>query len=256
MNKLILTTATALSLFLVGCSDDQAAEANPPASETPAQPSKTQQALDRLKEAADLAGDAAREEAVKLRKQAQDALENSGPLLDQARDMANQLRGRLDTYADQAAKDLGAAGQDLERRIREATGTPVPPTSQPEAVLSPRDKLNADTRAAATPRAGGAAPDYVGVWAQSPAACAKIDQQDATSFAVITPTTIRREDSVCNMAGPSLVDGKATVQASCFADGKEIEEEIRLELPSQETLRIATAASSDSAALTRCHLPD
>ncbi|GHD08872.1 hypothetical protein ACFOEZ_05315 [Tianweitania populi] len=256
MNKLILTTATALSLFLVGCSDDQAAEAIPPASEAPAEPSKTQQALDRLKEAADLAGDAAREEAVKLRKQAQDALENSGPLLDQARDMANQLRGRLDTYADQAAKDLGAAGQDLERRIREATGTPVPPTSQPEAVLSPRDKLNADTRAAATPRPGGAAPDYVGVWAQSPAACAKIDQPDATNFAVITPTTIRREASVCNMADPSLVDGRATVQASCFADGKEIEEEIRLALPSPETLRIATAASSDSAALTRCHLPD
>ena len=256
MNKLILTTATALTLFLAGCSEEQTAETNQPAAEAPAEPSKTQQALDRLKEAADLAGDAAREEAVKLRQQAQDALENSGPLMDQARDLATKLRGRLDTYADQAAKDLGAAGQDLERRIREATGTPVPPTSQPEAVLSPADTLNADTRAAATPRPSGAAPDYVGVWAQSPAACAQIDKADATNFAVITPTTIRNENSVCNMAGPSLVDGKATVQASCFADGKEIEQEIRLELPSQETLRIATAASADSAALTRCHLPD
>lgn len=256
MNKLILTTATALTLLLTGCSDDQAAEANPPATQTPDQPSKTQQALDSLKEAAGLAGDAAREEAVKLREQAQEALENSGPLLDQAGRLATQLRGRLETYADQAAKDLGAAGQDLERRIRESTGTPVAPPSPSDAVLPPRDKLNADTRAAATPRPGGAAPDYVGVWAQSSAACAKIDQSDATSYAVITPTTIRRENSVCNMAGPSLVDGKATVQASCFADGKEIEEEIRLELPSQETLRIATAASPDKAALTRCHLPD
>lgn len=256
MNKLLLTTATAFTLLLAGCSEDQAAEASPPASETPGKPSKTQQALDRLKEAADLAGDAAREEAVKLRQRAQDALENNGPLMDQARALAVQLRGRLDTYADQAAKDLSVAGQDLERRIREAAGVPVPPTSEPDAILPPRDTLNADTRAAATPRPSGTAPDYVGVWAQSPAACGRIDQAGAVDFAVITPTTIRREDSVCNMAGPSLVDGKATIQASCFTDAKEIEETMRLELASPDTLKIATAASSDNAALTRCRLPE
>jgi hypothetical protein len=254
MNKLILTTATALTLLLTGCSDDQAAEANPPASQTPDEPSKTQQALDRLKEAAGLASDAAREEAVKLREQAQDALENSGPLLDQAGRLATQLRGRLETYADQAAKDLGAAGEDLERRIRDATGTPVAPSSQPDAVLPPRDKLNADSRAAASPRPAGTVPDYVGVWADTASACAQIDSDQASTFAVITPTTIRQADSVCNMASPQATDGKATAQASCFADGKEAAREIVLEVPSSDTLRIGSG--SQSTALIRCHLPE
>jgi hypothetical protein len=255
MNKLILTTATALTLLLTGCSDDQAAEANPPpAAQSPEQPSKTQQALDRLKEAAGLASDAAREEAVKLREQAQDALENSGPLLDQAGRLATQLRGRLETYADQAANDLGAAGEDLERRIRDATGTPVAPSSQPDAVLPPRDKLNADTRAAASPRPAGTVPDYVGVWTDTALACAQIDSVQAGTFAVITPTTIRQADSVCNMASPPVADGKATAQASCFADGKESAREIVLDVPSSDTLRIGSG--SQSTALIRCHLPE
>jgi hypothetical protein len=254
MNKFALITATALALFAAGCSEEQPSEGNPPASQSQTEPSSAERAVDRLKEAAGLAGQAAREEAGKLRQQAEEVLEDAGPLMDQAGRLATQLRGRLETYADQAAKDLSQAAQDLDRRIREATGTPVQAPGDATATLPPASELNADTRAAAAPRPAGSVPDYVGVWAENSAACSRIDGNDAANFAVITPTTVRQSESVCNMATPALQDGKATAQGSCFADGKEEARQIELELPSADTLRIATGSGSQ-ATLTRCHLP-
>ncbi|HEV7416956.1 MAG TPA: hypothetical protein VGN98_12415, partial [Tianweitania sediminis] len=223
----------------------------------PAEPSRLQRAWDSLKDATDLAGDAAREEAIRLRQRAQEAIDNSGPLVDRAGQLAAQLRDRLADTAEQAARDLSAAADDLEQRIRDARGTPVAPPSNPEATLPPVDRLNTDTRAAASPRPAGTVPDYVGAWAQTPAACAQIDQNGAADFAVITPTTIRQADSVCNMASPTLTSGTATAQASCYADGNEGPREIILNLTSPDSLRISSGASvGRGQELVRCHLPD
>ncbi|MBS9720537.1 hypothetical protein JYU29_07550 [Tianweitania sp. BSSL-BM11] len=252
MTKLI-RTATALTLLL-GCTAAYAASTSAVVAQTETEPSTLERAWGRLKEATDLAGDAAREEAVKLRQRAQEAMDDAGPLVDKARDMANQLRDNLQDSAEQAARDLSAAAQDLDERIRSATGTPVEQPSDVQATLPPVDQLNTDTRAAAMPRPADTVPDYVGVWAKSPAACAQIDQKDATDFAVITPTTIRQVDRVCNMASPSLTDGKATAQASCYADGEEAPRDIVLNLPSPDTLRIGTG--SRATPLIRCHLPE
>jgi hypothetical protein len=226
-----------------------------PAPAQPEEPSALGQAWDRLKEATDLAGDAAREEAIKLRRQAQNALDNSGPLVEQGRRFANRLRDNLSESTEQAVRDLSAAAQDLDERIRAATGTPVETPSVADAMLPAPDELNVDTRAAAQPRPEGTVPDYVGVWAQTAAACARIDQDDAEHFAVITPTTIRRDNSVCNMASPQLVNGTATAQASCYADGNEEPKDIVLSMSSPDALRIGRSNTAQTEALVRCHLP-
>lgn len=236
---------TALALiFVLGIAAPSAvvAQTTPPPAEEPS-------TWDKLREAGKLAGEAVREEAQRLRGQAAEALEDAGPTIEEAGRWARQLQGRLEVFTDQAIKDLNAGAQDLERRVREATGELVAESGSPQAVLPPADQLNADTRAAAARRPAGVVPDYVGVWAVDAAACARIDQDENQSFAVITPTTIRRADSVCNITTPALENGRATTTAACFADGGETEQPLVLELPAPETLKIGTDT------YTRCRLP-
>lgn len=252
-----LAAAVAAIAIISGCSDDQpeTTQTEPPATQQPAEPSTGQQALDRLREATDLAGKAVREEAEKLRGQASEALENAQPTLEQAGQYAKQLQGRLETFTNQAIRDLNAGAQDLERRVREATGAPIVTPGDASATLPPPDQLNADTRAAAQPRPAGVVPDYVGVWASDAAACGRIDKEAVENFAVITPTTVRRAESVCNIINPPLENGRAVAKASCFAEGEEEEREILMEMPSLEVLKIGTTQAPGTVDMVRCHLP-
>src|SRR5690606_30247604 len=119
------------------------------------------------------------------------------------------------------------------------------------AVLSPAAQLRADTRAAAQAGPAGVGPDYVGVWAGDAASCARIDVEPVELMAVVTPTTIRRYEAVCNFAETPMTDGAATLAASCVAEGDMEERQITLEMPDADMLTIDGAAT-----LVRCHLPD
>src|SRR5690606_31674429 len=117
------------------------------------------------------------------------------------------------------------------------------------------DRLRADTRAAARAHAAGIGPAYVGVWAISPDECARIDREAVENFAVITPTTIRRYEAVCNFDAAEMTDGKATVAASCIAEGETEDRQIGFSMPSQDRLSISTAPVSIAVEFVRCHLP-
>src|SRR5690606_37937583 len=106
----------------------------------------------------------------------------------------------------------------------------------PAAKLSPPDQLRADTRAAARAHPAGIGPAYVGVWALNAEECGRIDREAVENFAVITPTTIRRSEAVCNFAATNMTDGKATVTASCIAEGEAEERQITFSMPSEDSL--------------------
>lgn len=259
-----LLSATAISLLVLsGCSEEDPVvdgQAEPPAArENPANGAgeTTEDAAAKLRDAARTAIEGAGELAESARQAADEALEDAGPALEKAGEVAGQFKESVDEIIAQAASDLERAAQALEDRIAESTGegTDAAP-DDPEAVLPPADSLNADTRAAARAGPAGVGPDYVGVWAGDGASCAKIDQEPVEIFAVITPTTIRRYESVCNIEEAPMTDGEVTLDASCIAEGTVEERQVSLTMSSPNALRIEYDGRPGGADLVRCHLPE
>ena len=248
-------------LALAGCGEEDTAatQDNPPAAaegDSGTERSATEDAAQKIREAAEATAKAAREQAGRIAEQGRQALEDAGPALKEAGEIAGQIGSSLNEIAQQAMKDFDKGVDLLEQRINEATGEKEPVTGDPDAVLSPADQLRADTRAAARAGPAGVGPDYVGAWATDAASCAKIDQDPVEVFAVITTTTIRRYENVCNFPATEM-DGKTvTLAASCIAEGNTEERQIMLEMPTQDTLKIGTADNPGAAELVRCHLPN
>jgi hypothetical protein len=260
ISRLALPATLVSALLLAACGEEQAADTAPPAEEgAPAQPvpapDKTENAVRELREAGKALTEAAREGAQDLAEQGREALKDAGPALERAGEIARDIGQSVEEIIKQARDDFDGAVAELEKRIDEATGTPAAPTGDPDAVLSPPDQLNADTRAAARARPAGIGPDYVGVWAADPASCARIDVEAVELFAVITPTTIRRYESVCNFDAADLTDGEATVTASCIAEGDTEERQIKFAMADENALSISTPGAEGTADLVRCHLP-
>lgn len=255
--------AGVFALTLAACSDssEQAETPPPPAPVEPApqQPS-TQQQLDdagqKLRDAARQASEAAQQGADALLQQGRQALEDAGPTLDRAGEIAGDIGQSLQQLADRARRDFDSAVSDLEKRLNEAGVATSDNAGDSTASLSPPDQLRADTRAASRAHVAGIGPAYVGAWALNAEECGRIDREAVENFAVITPTTIRRSEAVCNFAASDMTDGKATVTASCIAEGEAEEREITFSMPSDDSLSIGTAPGASIAVqLVRCSLP-
>lgn len=253
-----MLSAARLSLFaaaafaLAACSEEkqETTQAEPPAAQEQPAPAgdRVDEGLQKLREGADSLLEGGRQLSEEAIDRANRAIEDAEPTLRRAGEVVNEL-------VERAARDLETAVTELERLIEEADGADEEVVSEPGAVLAPEDQLNADTRAAARAVPAGVGADYVGVWAGEASACRRIDQEAVEMFAVITPTTIRRYESVCNFDSVPLADGTATVSASCIAEGDTEEREITLSMPSPGILRIGTPERPDMAELVRCHLP-
>ncbi|MCO6390449.1 hypothetical protein GTW25_05335 [Aliihoeflea aestuarii] len=254
-------------LALSACGEEQqqqSSEAPPPATQ---QQDDAGQALDdagdaandalsRLRDAAGQTAEEAGRLAGEARERAERALEDAGPTIDQARDIAGRIGQSIEEIAQQARQDLTDAAAALERRIASETGGTVPdePVGDPAALLGPEDELSADTRAAARASMAHVGSDYVGAWAASAESCARIDREPLEMFAVITPTTMRRYESVCNIEPAETVNGETTVAASCIAEGMEEERQISFDTSETNTLRISQG-DNDGIPLVRCSLP-
>ncbi len=242
-------------LALAACSDEQpAVQADPPAPvEAPeTAPDNTgDDALNRIGEGAGMILDGAGELARDARQRTERLIEDAGPALERARRYARELGVVINEFTERAMQEFAAGVETLERRIEESDRTNQPVTGDTAAVLSPPAQLRADTRAAARAGPAGVGPDYVGVWAGDAASCARIDVEPVEQMAVITPTTIRRSEAVCNFPETPLTGGSVTLAASCIAEGEMEERSITLALPQPDALTIDGTAS-----LVRCHLPD
>ena len=260
-----LLFAGAVALTLTACGDEETAEnaqppANPPAANEP--PATTEvprnaerdEALNKLREGSRSIAEGAGALLEQGREAAGRALEDAGPVLRKAEDFTRELGRIAQDTAERAAADLRNAAEMLNRRIEESDRQNTVPEGDQQARLAAIDLLHADTRAAARARPAGVGPDYVGVWAGEASQCGRIDQEPVERFAVITPTTIRRYESVCNFESVPLSDGTATVAASCIAEGKTEQRQITLSVPSPDTLEIGSPGSPMQATLVRCHL--
>jgi len=261
-HRAILLAGIAL-LALSACSEEKAAEAPPPpppAASEPAPapaPNKTDEAVNKLREGAASMKEGAKALLEQGRAAAERALEDAGPTLEKAGEAARQIGTAVDEIARRARADLEKAVDDLNRRIAEKNGEQASaPAGDPAARLAERSLLNADTLAAARARPAGVGPDYVGVWAGTAADCKRIDQEPVELFAVITPTTIRRHESVCNFSAAPLEAGSATVAASCIAEGESEDRQISLAVPSADALEIGYPGAPAQVRLVRCSLPD
>lgn len=270
-NKVLLAAAGVSLMTLAACGEDETttsqAQPTPPAQTEPANPDfdrilddaedAATDALSRMREAAEEAASEAGRLAGEARTRAEQALEDAGPTLDRAGEVAGQIGASVSEIIERARGDIERAARELETRINEATGGDVPeePVGDPAALLAAEGELNADTRAAARASMAGIGPDYVGVWAETAAACARVDQEPIELFAVVTPTTIRRYESVCNIEPGEAVAGATTVSATCFAEGETEERQITLDTSQPDTLRISQAAGEEGIALTQCSLP-
>lgn len=256
--RTVLSAAAVSLLVLSGCSEEEPVvdgQATPPATEQPADDgASTEDAVGKLRDAANSAIEGAGELAESARDAANEALKDAGPVLERAGELAGQFRDAADEIIARAASDLERATKALEAQIAESTGEPADATGDPAAVLAPAKSLRADTRAAARAGPAGVGQDYVGVWAGDAASCAKIDQEPVEIFAVITPSTIRRYESVCNIAEAPLADGKATLDATCIAEGAEEQRSVTLAMSSPDALNISYGGTG-GADLVRCHLP-
>lgn len=259
----VLSAAAVSLLVLSGCSEERPVvdgQPEPPAATEEDSANDTGEAtagdaVEKLREAAKSAIEGAGELAQSAREAADEALKDAGPALEKAGEIAGQFKASVDEIIAKAASDLERATKALEEQI---AGSPQPPAKAPgdqAAVLAPAESLNADTRAAARAGPAGVGPDYVGVWAADAASCAKIDQEPLEIFAVITPTTIRRHESVCNIEPAPLAEGEVTLDATCIAEGITEERRISLAMASLDTLRIEYEGSPGGADLVRCHLP-
>ena len=260
----LAVSVAVLTLTLAACDDgNQTAQNQEPAQSAPNQPAPEPTPQDRvndagrqLRDAARDAGQAAREGANALIEQGREALKDAGPALDRAGEAARQLSQSLDEIMARARRDFDSGVAELQKRIDEARGTPAAPTGDPAATLPSADRLKADTRAAARARPAGVGPAYVGVWAADAASCGRVDVEPLEMFAVITPTTIRRYESVCNFAASDMTGDSATVNASCIAEGDVEERQVELRMAGEDRLAISTPGQAGAADLVRCHLPN
>lgn len=265
MHRAFLTASAAiLAMTLAACNDsgDTARNqpAEPPAPTEPAPQPSPQDRVDEagrdLQNAARQAGEAVREGADALLQQGREALKDAGPMLDRANEVAGQIGRSVQELAERARSDFDTAISELEKRLDESGARTSGEAGDPAARLSQPDQLRADTRAAARAHAAGIGPAYVGVWALDPAACGRIDREAVENFAVITPTTIRRSEAVCNFSAVDMADGKATVNADCIAEGETEDRQITFSMPSDDSLSISTAPGMSIAVqFVRCHLP-
>lgn len=253
-NALLLLAGISV-LALPACGEQQQAQApTPPETVQPNdEPDELDESVDQLREGGEgllregerLAGEA--------RERAERALEDAGPMLDRAGEIAGEIGQAVDAIVQRAADDLAAAARYLEDRIEQSTEDRDIQPPDPDAVLAPDDDLRADTRAAAHALSAGVGPDYVGVWATEAAACSRIDQTGLESFAVITPTTMRGSESVCNIESQPLEDGEAEITASCVAEGMEEDRDILFSMPDIDTLHIRYNGAATGAELVRCY---
>lgn len=257
----LMAGALSTSALLVACDDEKAVQAppsSPPAAEAPPSPPPAAQTekpaletakegLDKLRDAANQALKDAQPAIEDARKAAEQALKDAQPTID-------KLGASISEIVKKAQDDFRQATEELERRLNELqTGTPAP-SGDPAATLSAPDMLRTDTRAAAKAAAAGVGPAYVGVWVAQANDCAKVDQEPLEMLAVITPTTIRRYESVCNMAETPLTNGSATVEAQCVGEGDVETRTLTFALSSPDRLTLS-GADGPGTDLIRCHLP-
>ncbi len=230
-------------------------EAAPATEPSPtAEQAERDQAMDQVRDGAKSITEGAGTLLDQGRDAANRALEDAGPVLQGAGELAREVGRAAGEVADRAANDIRDAAAALNRRIEESGRAADVPPADEEARLAPTEQLNADTQAAARARPAGVGPDYVGVWAGDAAQCARIDQEPVEQMAVITPTTIRRYESVCNIESTPLVEGTATISASCIAEGETEQRTIELSLVSDNRLEIGAPGASADASLVRCGL--
>jgi gas vesicle protein len=255
---LLITTAVFSVLALSACEQEKVVQA--PAEPAPAQPAPApveKPAVETAKEGIDMLRDAANQALKEVqpaiddaRKAAEQALKDAQPAIDQAWEAAGKLGASVSEIVSKAQEDLKSATEALEQRIREAQGGTEASVGDPAAVLPPADKLRADSRAAARAASAAVGPAYVGVWAGDAATCGRIDVEPVEMMAVITPTTSRRYESLCNFAETPISGGAATLAASCVAEGDMEDRQIKLTMPDNDTLVL-----DGSPPLVRCHLP-
>lgn len=259
---LLIAGALAASALLAACEDEKAAQAPAPAPPPAAEPQPAPPATDPAEKPAI---ETAKEGLDKLRDAANQALKDAQPAIDKAREAAEQalkdaqptidkLGASIGEIVRKAQDDFRKATEDLEKRLNEFNSDRPVVTGDPAAMLSAQDKLRTDTRAAAKAAAAGIGPAYVGVWVGQASDCAKVDQEPLEIVAVITPTTVRRYESVCNMAETPLTNGSATVEAQCVAEGDVETRTLTFSLPSPDRLTLS-GAQRPSSELIRCHLP-
>ncbi len=258
--SLLLVAAGTSLLALAACGEEQSASDTtpPPAAEAPAEPverNSTQEALQQLREAAEATGQAVRDEASRLGERANEALQDAQPTLDRAGEIASQIGQSITEIARRAREDFDEGVAALERRLEQAQDDVEAEVGDPNAVLSAPDQLRADTRAAARAQPAGVGPAYVGVWATDAAACARIDREAVENFAVITTTTVRRGESMCNFEAADMTGSNVVLDASCIAEGDLEDRQIAIDMPTDATLRIGTPDAPGTVDLVRCRLP-
>ena len=257
----LVAIASVSLLALAGCSDEQGGATNspPPSAENAPQapstdpappPAKTDDALRRITEGAEAIRDGAQQLARDARQRTDQLLNDAGPTMDRLAELAREFGVAANEVTERALRDFQTGITVLQKRVDESRQN-LPHTGDSAAVLAPADQLRADTKIAAKAHSAGVGPAYVGVWAADAASCAKVDSDPLSSMAVVTPTTMRLSDSVCNFAETPLTNQAATLQATCIADDEMETIEIELQMPEDNALVIDGAP-----ALIRCRLPD
>ncbi|APH71916.1 hypothetical protein [Aquibium oceanicum] len=261
--------AGVVALSLAACSDEKAdGAAVPPTADSPtaAEPSppatpdggddaaERDRAVNQLRDGAKSIAEGAGTLLKQGRDAAEQAIEDAGPAIDKAGDYARELGRIAKGAAERAAVELREAADDLNRRIEESKTETELPEGDPQARLAAAELLRVDTLSAARARPAGVGPDYVGVWAGDATQCSRIDQEPVEQMAVITPTTIRRYESLCNIEEAPLADGIVTLAASCIAEGETEDRQIRLSLTAADRLEIGSPETPVQATLVRCHL--
>jgi hypothetical protein len=264
ITRLALLAAAAALVTACSEQEEQTTQTEPPAAVEPAPETagdetandETDDAIAQLRDGANSLMEGGRKLSEEAAVRANRALDDAGPALEKAGEVARDVGEAVDQLVDRAISDFETAITLLEQRIDEAETADEPVASDADAVLAPAEQLNADTSAAARAVPAGIGPDYVGVWAAEASACRRIDQESVKMFAVITPTTIRRYENVCNFDTVPLDGESATVAASCIAEGDTEERDISFTMPSPGILQIGRPDQSILAELVRCHLPE
>lgn len=125
----------------------------------------------------------------------------------------------------------------------------------PDAVLSPPEKLQEDTLLAARHDRSVSKIPYVGAWAADASGCALIDQGVYDGFAVITASTIRQFEEGCTYLPPENASNVHELQATCQAEGETSERVIRIEMVNSENLKLTNIEGREGFDLIRCNLP-
>lgn len=261
LRTFLMAGALAATALLAACEDEKAAQAPaPPASPPAAVPPPSTEPAEKP------ALETAKEGIDKLRDAANQALKDAQPTIDKAREAAEQalkdaqptidkLGASIGQIVRKAQDDFKQATEELEKRLNELKSDKPVVAGDAAASLSPPEELRADTRAAAKAASASIGPAYVGVWVGQATDCAKVDQEPLEMVAVITPTTIRRSESVCNMAETPLTNGSATVEAQCVAEGEVETRTLTFSLVSPDRLTLS-GTEGPGVDLVRCHLPE